>query len=214
MASTRSWCSGVMVSTVRAGQLPHRLDRAATAARDRCPRSASGCSGGLRTAWRTRRRGRNARCRRPGGRARSAPGSGRCGTTSRTTCALTEPTSVTIAPGARPGAMACATAPMAPGGVPRRPGRHPRPRRPGSVAARSQRPSSSARSRVSSLRAQATISPASPVARSTRASEPLISPMPISATRSKGRRWPLRPSATKSREGPDEPPVLGLEPDR
>ena len=45
---------------------------------DRCPRAASGCSGGRGTARRTRHPGRNARCRRPDGRRPSGRARGRC----------------------------------------------------------------------------------------------------------------------------------------
>ena len=43
--------------------------------------------------------------------------SGTCGPTASTTAALTEPTSITVAPGFRCGAMASATTPIAPTGT-------------------------------------------------------------------------------------------------
>ncbi len=100
---------------------------------------------------------------------------------SRTTAPLTEPTSETIAPGLRCGAISCATAPQAPTGM------HRMTRSASSTASalvsttESVMPSSLTRARVLAERAVVTISPASPCSRAARAIEPPISPKPISA---------------------------------
>jgi hypothetical protein len=98
---------------------------------------------------------------------------------------LTEPTSETIAPAFRKGAISSATGPQAPTGMQRI-------TRSASCTAsallsstRSTMPSSATRARVFSERAVVTISLASPWARAARAIEPPISPKPISATRRK-----------------------------
>ena len=98
---------------------------------------------------------------------------------------LTEPTSETIAPAFRNGAISCATGPQAPTGMQRI-------TRSASLTAsalvsstRSTMPSSVTRARVFSERAVVTISLASPWARAARAIEPPIRPKPISATRRK-----------------------------
>src|SRR2546430_9464514 len=101
---------------------------------------------------------------------------------SRTTAPLTEPTSETIAPRLRWGAISSATAPQAPTGM------HRMTRSVLSTAfallstTESAMPSSLTRARVLAERAVVTISSANPCSRAARAIEPPISPKPISAT--------------------------------
>src|SRR5690606_2205502 len=108
---------------------------------------------------------------------------GICGAISRTTAALTEPTSETVAPGARWRAISAATAPQAPTGIDTITRSAPAAASAFVAVTRSARLSSTTRSRVACVRAVATISRASPFARAARAIEEPISPTPISARR-------------------------------
>ena len=76
--------------------------------RRRCRAAGSGCTSGPRTARQSPLRGRNARCRRPDGRGRNARPAAMRGARSRIAASLTEPTSVTIAPGFSAGAICAA----------------------------------------------------------------------------------------------------------
>ena len=93
----------------------HALDRG----RRRCPAAASGCTSGCRRARRSRRPGPECSVPATGCAGTKCTPSGRCGATAATTAALTEPTSVTMAPGFSAGAIASATSPQAPTGTQR-----------------------------------------------------------------------------------------------
>ena len=100
------------------------------------------------------------------------------------TACLTEPTSVTVAPGFRCGAIVAATSPMAPTGTASTTRSAPATALSALSSIRSHNPISRAVLRVASLRAWPTISPANPAFRIAWAIEPAISPRPIRATRS------------------------------
>ena len=97
---------------------------------------------------------------------------------------LTDPTSVTVAPLARCGAICAVTAPIAPTGTQSTTRSAPSTASAAVSTIRSHNPISCAIVRVSAERAVPTISPASPPRRIASAIEPAISPSPISATRS------------------------------
>ena len=102
---------------------------------------------------------------------------------SRMIAPLTEPTSETVAPGARCGAISFATGPQAPTGM------HKMTRSAPSTAAAfvsttwSARPSSATRRRVAAERAVATIEPTAPCSLAARAIDEPISPTPMRARR-------------------------------
>jgi len=108
---------------------------------------------------------------------------GTCGATALITARLTEPTSVSVAPGARCGPISSATAPIAPTGTQSTTRSAPCTASAALSVTRSTRPISRATPRVSAERAVPTISPASPARRIASDIEPAISPSPIRATR-------------------------------
>src|SRR5919197_858046 len=181
MPSTRSWCSADMVSTFA----PSRRQNAAS----RSTAVASTCDGGVRM----HQRSTNSSAKPASGPEFSVPATGwagtkctpagMCGDMSRTIMPFTEPTSETIVPGARCGAISAATAPQAPTGIATITRSAP------SAAAAlvsttwSATPSSATRRRVAADRAVATIERAAPCARAARAIEEPIRPIPISARR-------------------------------
>src|SRR4051812_21692516 len=110
---------------------------------------------------------------------------GICGPMSRAMAPLTEPTSETIAPASRNGAISSATGPQAPTGMQRITRSAPLTASALVSSTRSTTPSSATRARLLAECAVATISLAKPWARAARAIEPPIRPKPISATRLK-----------------------------
>ena len=137
-----------------------------------------------------------------GWQATNAPG-GSLGSTAAIAVALTDPTSMTMAPGSSAGAISAAISPRLRTGVASTTSAAPRAASAAEVAERSMIPSACARSSFSRVRLQATTSVTAPAARAASATEPPICPAPITAK---------RPSA-----GPDqrrcvlmrEPGVLG-----
>ena len=109
---------------------------------------------------------------------------GMWGAMSRTTAALTEPTSETVAPGFRCGPMSFATAAQAPIGTQTITRSAPATAAALLSTTSSASPSSRMRCRVGSERDVATISRTRPSARAARAIEPPIRPTPISVRRS------------------------------
>ena len=100
------------------------------------------------------------------------------------TARLTEPTSLTVAPGARCGPISRATASIAPMGTQRTTRSAPATASAALSVTRSTRPRASAAARVSAVRACPTTSPASPSRFIRRPIDPAMRPSPIRATRS------------------------------
>jgi hypothetical protein len=110
--------------------------------------------------------------------------SGICGATAAITACLTEPTSVTVAPGARCGPISRATCSITPTGVASTTRSAPATASAAVSRTRSTKPSSIAAAIVSALRAWPTISPARPARFIAWPIDEAMSPSPISATRS------------------------------
>ena len=183
MASTRSWCCAVMISTLE--------PMAVQNSRTRSTAASSAPSGGVRMHQRLKKRvekpASGPECSVPAtgcaGTKWTPPG--RNGSTCATTDFLTEPTSDTMEPGLSPAFMASATAPHAPTGTHRMTRSASLTPVAGSEVVSSAMPSSRTRASVPSSRSTATMVRARLRCLAARAMDEPINPMPIRATRSK-----------------------------
>ena len=182
---------------------------------DRCPRSASGCSGGRGTASRTPPRARNARCRRPDGRRRSARARADAAPRPGSAAALIEPTSVTIARAPSPAPWPRRPRRPPPAACRSRRDRRRRPPRRGTRRGAIGEARAPAPSRASPrVRAQATISPARPARAQDERERAVDQPDADQRDPLEARRRTARAHATNSPQRCDHGPVLVLETDR